>query len=213
MKKNCIKWIAGLMVVVSQTVTAAPITDTVIVGSQEWAQVDLFTNVSWNTINTQCPGGVCSLASTINGYDLDGWTWASVEAVQGLFNTYTGQATSGPASYSQRGSAWAPAFLADFRATSSDLQDEEVVGLSATRRLSVVDESAYAPKLLDVYADRLPDYTSTFNWAEVSESGPRGGWFVRDVPPAMVPVPATLTLFGLGLASMLVTRRLRGAKV
>jgi hypothetical protein len=92
MKNALLKWVAGLAVAVSQVVSAAPITDTFIVVSQEWAQVDLFFDNSWNDLNAQCPGGVYSAASALNGYDLDGWTWASIDTVQGLFNAFTGPA-------------------------------------------------------------------------------------------------------------------------
>ncbi|CAA0122199.1 Uncharacterised protein [Halioglobus japonicus] len=98
MKQTACKWVAGWMVAVCQSVSAVPVTDTVIVGGQEWAQVDLFTNVSWNTVSTQCPGGVCSPSSALNGYDLAGWTWASIDAVQSLFNTFTGQTNPLPTS-------------------------------------------------------------------------------------------------------------------
>ena len=60
----------------SQSATAVPITDTVIVGDKEWAQVVLFTSLSWNDMNAVCPAGVCGVG-TLNGFDMDGWTWAS----------------------------------------------------------------------------------------------------------------------------------------
>ena len=91
MKTKWSKWIAVLAVVVSQKVTATVIvTDVVVVGGQEWAQVDLFTGSSWSTINAQCPSGACSSATEVNGYNLEGWTWASIESIQTLFNTFTG---------------------------------------------------------------------------------------------------------------------------
>jgi hypothetical protein len=76
-KKRMSKWIAVLAVVAAQHVSAGlVITDTVTVGSQQWAQVGLFTDNSWNTINAQCPGGVCLSTGEINGWDLDDWRWA-----------------------------------------------------------------------------------------------------------------------------------------
>ena len=60
--------------------SATPITDTVIVGDYEWAQVDLFVNLSWNDINFVCPDGNCGLGS-LNGFDMNGWTWATASFI------------------------------------------------------------------------------------------------------------------------------------
>ncbi len=99
-----------------------PIPDTVIVGDNEWAQVDLFRANSWNFINAVCPGGICGTGS-LSGYAMHGWTWASLEDVNGLFNHYlsaagvTGNDLLGPGpDYYQEpeaDSAWAPAFFED----------------------------------------------------------------------------------------------------
>jgi hypothetical protein len=62
--------------------------DTVAVDGREWAQVDQFTDLSWSDINAVCPEGVCD--GMLNGYNMTGWTWASVEDVTALFNHYTG---------------------------------------------------------------------------------------------------------------------------
>ena len=52
---------------------AVPITgaDTMTGDGTDWAQVDLFTNLSWNEINAYCPGGVCGTGS-LNGNDMEG---------------------------------------------------------------------------------------------------------------------------------------------
>ena len=62
------------------------ITDTIFVNGKEWAQVDLFTNLSWDDINAVCPAGMCN--GTLNGYDMSGWTWASSRDLQALFNEF-----------------------------------------------------------------------------------------------------------------------------
>ena len=61
-----------------------------------WAQVDLFTNLSWNEINAVCPArgryndkrGVCINGGILNGYAMTGWTWAGQNEVEDLFNGY-----------------------------------------------------------------------------------------------------------------------------
>jgi hypothetical protein len=206
-KKTMSKWIAALAVVASQNVWATPVTDTVIVDGQEWAQVDLFTNNSWNTINAQCPSGVCGATSTINGWDLDGWTWASVYEVQTLFNTFTGQATVAPGAYSEANSAWAPQFLAVFDATF--LIPGVSVGTFGWTRdaLSLfVGRKAYVREAFTAVNDLA--VTNDVSLKEDELSG-TGGWFFRDANT--VPTPATLSLFGLGLGSMWISRRKKHA--
>jgi hypothetical protein len=55
------------------SVAAVPITgaDAMTVDGTDWAQVDLFTNLSWNDINAYCPGGVCD-TGRLNGNDMEG---------------------------------------------------------------------------------------------------------------------------------------------
>jgi PEP-CTERM motif len=214
MKNALIKWVAGLAVAVSQTVSAMPITDTVIVGSQEWAQVNLFTNVSWNDLNTQCPGGVCSAASTLNGYDLEGWTWASVDVVQTLFNGFTGRSDVAPSFVAQYGSVWAPSFFSLFTPTfTSAGGGKSLNGMTST--LTVCCNSAFVA-YVEYGLENEPDEIGTDFVIDIAyDGGDRyvGGWFYRADSPTPAPVPATLALFGLGLASMAITRRKCGARV
>ena len=80
------------------------ITDTITAAGKVWAQVALFTELSWDDINAVCPGiyisrdedgnhtteqngsGVCQ--GTLNGYDMSGWTWADSAEISALFNHY-----------------------------------------------------------------------------------------------------------------------------
>ena len=101
---------------------ATVITDTVTVDGTEWAQPDLFINLSWNDINTVCPGGECINGGVLNGKDMTGWKWASVDDVNGLFNFYIGAPELGPGEdhYVQLNSLWAPAIFANgWRSTHS----------------------------------------------------------------------------------------------
>jgi hypothetical protein len=74
-------------------ITAA---NTVTVQGRVWAQPDLFLNLSWDTINAVCPGGVCGNGAILNGWDVSGWTWASVDDLNALFNFYIGIDVLGP---------------------------------------------------------------------------------------------------------------------
>jgi hypothetical protein len=95
-------------------------TDTVTVDGKIWAQVDLFTSLSWNDINDVCPEGIC--AGILNGYDMTGWIWASANDINALFNYYIGSDVLGPGPeyLSDATSVWAPAFFKHgWRATYS----------------------------------------------------------------------------------------------
>ena len=93
----------------------APITDIVIADGKEWAQVDLFTSLTWTEINEVCPAGVCVESGNLNGWYMTGWTWASAEDMRSLFNSYGVTPPLAPGSdYVRNGpSTWAPAFFAD----------------------------------------------------------------------------------------------------
>jgi hypothetical protein len=71
-----------------------PYQDIITVDGKEWLQPYLFTNLSWNDINAICPEGVC--AGLLNGYDMSGWTWASIDDANALFNHYIGSDELGP---------------------------------------------------------------------------------------------------------------------
>ena len=103
-----------------------PIKDTIKVDGKIWAQVDLFTNLSWNQINAVCPNGIC--AGILKGHDMTGWTWASVEDLNALFNHYLGANVLGPGPdhhMEDPDSEWAPAFFNDgWRDMDSGPEDE-----------------------------------------------------------------------------------------
>ncbi len=58
------------------------------VNGVEWLQPVDFVNLSWNDINTVCDAtsGFCN--GSLNGNDITGWTWASLDDANGLFNYF-----------------------------------------------------------------------------------------------------------------------------
>jgi hypothetical protein len=92
---------------------APPITDTVTFNGIVWAQADLFPNISANEMNAVCPRpeGLCS--GFLNGYDVNGWMWASVEDISDLLVSLGGPPLTYPPTYHDggTGSDWAPAFF------------------------------------------------------------------------------------------------------
>ncbi len=83
-----------VMPIYVRTASAAPIPRTVTVDGKEWAQPVLFTEVTRSAIAAACPEGTCSGA--LNGYDMNGWTWALAEDLNTLFNHYIGSDLLGP---------------------------------------------------------------------------------------------------------------------
>ncbi len=75
--------------------TSIEAADTVIVDAVEWAQPDLFADLNWTEIDAVCSGGTCG-AGTLNGYDMGGWVWATLEEMNQLFNSYIGSNVMGP---------------------------------------------------------------------------------------------------------------------
>jgi hypothetical protein len=88
------------MVASSETFYLMPVfrqfSDILKVDGKEWYQPYLFLNLPWNDIRAVCPPpeGIC--AGTLNGYDMTGWTWASLDDVTALFNHYIGSDEFGP---------------------------------------------------------------------------------------------------------------------
>jgi hypothetical protein len=65
-----------------------PFMDTVIADGKEWRQPVDFVNYSYSLVNAVCPSGVCSGFLPGSTVDLTGYTWASIDEVSALFNSY-----------------------------------------------------------------------------------------------------------------------------
>jgi hypothetical protein len=193
----------------ASSASAIPITDYVTVGSNQWAQPDDFTSLSWNDIFSVCGTGTCSgtLTSGSGTYNMNGWAWADIDAVNDLFNTYIasagGTATplSGPSMTQEVDAAWAPAVFVDFTSTTGPnhiaaLMSDQVSPIYGSR-MGMWDNQC--PGCFDgVDTDR--------DIGKNDSSTNIGAWFIRDTPSG-VPVPGTLFLVGLGLLGLRISRQ------
>jgi hypothetical protein len=173
---------------------AVPISaaDIVTIGSKEWAQPDLFTNLSWNDINTVCPNGVCSgnLTSDSGTYNMDGWTFADVNAVNGLFNAYVaagdapvGYPLVGPSSATEFDSTWAADFLTDFRPTYAVTDVSYIWAWTASQGVDPL--TAYRSRMQYIVSIALSEANTDFLAAKSGADVSRGAWFYRLVPPTV----------------------------
>jgi hypothetical protein len=208
------KFIGRLLVVLalgwSGVASAVPITgdDAVTVGDTEWAQPDLFAGLTWNYINTICPGGVCD--GELNGYNVTGMTWANVTDVNDLFNTLLGDDVIGPWPDNTLSGAWdspwgSLLFDASFRPITSSSSQQRIEALTSK---DAGPRDAYSAYWLDITeppggTDRI------WSAARVRRELPNnsiGAWLYRDAPAA-APTPATIPLLGIALAALGLSRR------
>lgn len=154
--------------------------DVIQIGNITVAQPGLFTGVSWAEMGAACPGGVCN--TYLNGVDLRGWTWASLDDLNGIFNLYIGALVMGPGPDLYAETPYTgelnTAFFSDWRTTSlildTDSCGEEVTTFIVAGR---VRDSSNDPALYTI-----PDACSPLSWFTTNidfESNNPGGWFYR----------------------------------
>jgi len=124
--------------------------DAVRVGANEWAQPDLLNNLSWHDVAEACPDSVCT--GTLNGFDVTGWTWASVSQVNALFNAYGVEPPLVGAGefVSLSRSEWAPLFFSSgfrpmYEGGSETGYVREIVAWSSSSSVFDPEGAAYVP--------------------------------------------------------------------
>lgn len=94
---------------VALSVTVAGPSDIVTVNAIEWVQPSEFAGLTWNDVNSVCPGGACN--GTLAGRDVSGWRWATRSEVGNLLFSAVSPHPGGEAQYEEPDSSWAPAFF------------------------------------------------------------------------------------------------------
>jgi len=182
------------------------------VDGQEWLQPIDFLHHSWDEVSTVCDTSTGACTGFLAGNDLTGWTWASVDDVNSLFNHYIGSAELGPGpdhagGTNEPGNSWLTGMMADGFIPTYSLGTSSFIGtfFRTTNAAGV----PYAGQMMYACYDLCP-----FQSANTDGTRPRDyidfstTWFTRD-PASDVPNPATLPLLGLGLAVLGYTHRKR----
>ncbi len=186
-------------------------------GGLEWLQPLNFTGYTWSAINTVCNATTGSCNGSLGGNDLTGWTWASVDDINGLFNDYIGSMTMGPGPDRATGYStdWLWTMVADgFRLTASD---GETAIIRGRLRDSFDANNGYIGEMFWSYSLICCDYdydiatSNTYlgkNTLGFRSDDP-GAWFVRDTNASSVPISNTMALMGLALCALGFTGRQR----
>jgi hypothetical protein len=166
--------------------------DTIAVDGNMWLKPDLFNLITWLEINAVCPAsnnGICVNGGVLNGQDMSGRTWASVDDTNALFNHYIGSPVLGPGQdyYEELNSSWAPSFIAAFGSTHADGYSAGTSGW--TRTVSTVTSVRFADYVgisdcfLVENCSGQQNFDRAGTIAEFREDIPiSGAWFYRPEP-------------------------------
>lgn len=199
-----------LFTILSQATPSWGQVGNVIREGKEWLQPADFSLLTWFEINAVCPEGVCN--GELNGIDVTGYTWASVDDVNALFNSYGVSPPMGPGPdiRLEWPSTWAPLYFEDFLPMTDN---SLVFDNSGWTRSEVLNNPSDAYSASVQYST-IPEETDAFNTGSV---GPKtaealnfGAYFWRPaITPAATAIP-TMPVYGLAimvLGLLLVTQR------
>ncbi len=207
--------LVGLLVSLGAGPTTAAMLPPVAVNGLEWLQPVDFIGYTWGAINTVCDATTGSCNGALGDNDLTGWTWASVDDINGLFNYYIGSLALGPGPdfTSAPFTDWLSGMTTDgfllthieseVRYIDGRLRDSFDTGNAYTGEMFW---SAFGPEIFGSIADSS-DYTPKNSL--ICDCADTGAWFVRDPNATAVPITNTLALLGLGLFALGCTGRKR----
>jgi hypothetical protein len=185
----------------------------VTVNGSQWLQPVDFDGYSWNDINTVCDATSGSCNGSVGGNDLTGWTWASVEDVNALFNHYIGSLALGPGPdmTDASGASWLPAMISDGFLPEVFFPP---YGAFIAALVRTTDDTG-APYVGNIGFAR--DQTGNYSQSAITNqtqdrsalNPDMGSWFFQDPNASSVPITNTMALMGLALCALGFTGRQR----
>ena len=194
--------------------------ESVVRGDKEWLQPADFKAVTigiedgWPAVNLVCPAptGVCIDGGMLNGIDVTGYTWASLDDFNELIMGYGGPGPLDRTVLDQvledrSTSTWYDAFLQDFTPTQPD-NGNSVAHDAWLAKQSVSGNGDTAGVAYSSQRDEI----STYVFREIEDASFPGTWLWRPAPTSSTPVP-TLPFYALlalgGLIGLFGLRKLK----
>jgi len=160
-----------------------PPADQVTVDGKTWAKVDIFSGLSWDIINAQCPAGVCGANSTLNGFDMAGWVWATSHEATKMLSTFkhgTGFVFQDLMTVREVNSAWAKNILLKFGCTQQGRQCNDRYHNELTVVLRENEKSlARRIQIFDAVDDGANDQYVSYSQYKVVADKPTSAFFYK----------------------------------
>ncbi|MFT4517916.1 MAG: hypothetical protein ACI9JM_000293 [Halioglobus sp.] len=214
-----IKLAALLFFAFLATPATASLMSSVTVDGKEWLQPADFTSLAPREILEVCPEGTCT-SGTLNGHNMTGWTWASIEVVIGLLDSVTpyseGYQPSGNSAFLyvnfEGDAVWATDWFDALDFVPTNIENQELIFRATSgwsyRSRSTNTGSWRRASVLDGISPGVRDQVST-SFLNSSRFRSVGAWFYR---PAQVPTSSTLILLILAISLLLASQLARGQK-
>lgn len=152
-----------------------PDKDIITVDGKQWLQPVLFKGLSWSDIDAVCPHEEGRCNGVLNGQDLRGWTWASIDDFNALINFYIGRDELGPGGgdyYWELDSEWFPALFEDGWRSSREY--DNFLGGVTRSNVEGFDE-AYDPYISESWG--IHEVNTHHDLNDYEAAG--GAWFYR----------------------------------
>jgi hypothetical protein len=190
-------WFLAIALALQTSTSSA---QSVVRDGKEWLQPVDFDGLSWDEVNAVCPAPAGACAGTLNGINVTGYTWASVDDMNVLFNSYgiSPPLGPGPDIYFEWPSTWAPQYFMDFEDMTTTPPTASTFGWT---RSTVPDDvsRAYAASL---QYSTVPEDTDAANTGSVGlKSVGIGAYIWRQATspsPSAAAIP-TMSVYGLAL--------------
>lgn len=199
MKAKHLGFLAGLLLT-PQLATAGG----VVVGDREWRQLTDTINLAWSEVASVCSTTTGACSGSIGPVSFDGWTWASIEDVQELFEQLI-----------KPDSVQFPTIQSDY-AAANDPDIRAALGPGGftpvpagfgpirtggwTRSVYLFAPIYYSPYLL-LQGTAQNEDLACLNCAGVTSEGPqsyRGNWMYRPATPAQLLDKLATAVVGVG---------------